>query len=158
MSSAAALKAWDTRRAIAAGTRAPMPPRRRFVGGNNAAALKAVATRRRNVAEWAALEAEQVELWRHAEREPVDVAPKYTAKPHPLSYRPDIALHFTPERIASTKIVVSIRPNAPHPASYRANLPLRGLGLSRRKATVKWTLTLAEKKALALRPLVWIAP
>jgi hypothetical protein len=39
----------------------------------------------------------------------------------------------------------------PHPDSYGAKLPMRGLGLGDSKRTHKWSLTVAEKKHVAAR-------
>lgn len=56
---------------------------------------------------------------------------------------------------ATTTRRAKIRPNAPHPESYRADLPIRSeLG---GRNTRKWTLTAAEKATLAGRPLRYAA-
>lgn len=129
--------------------------------------------------EWARLASEQPTTFEGKWVREQDVAPKFSDRPHPRSYGADLPMRTTwqhghpkiaPLTAAEKKAIALragakpaaaktvVRPNAPHPDSYRPDLPLRGLGLasynsSRGRATAKWTLTAEEKALLADRPL-----
>lgn len=108
-------------------------------------------------------------VWRDWTRYATDCAPKYPDRPHPHSYgaslpmrasldasgRPRIQPLTPAERrhLASREAKPVIRANAPHTASECAHLPLTGLRLVGGDPIRKWSLTVAEKHALAARPL-----
>ena len=97
-------------------------------------------------------------------------------KPHPQSYRPDLPLRGIglgeskptckwPLTAAEKRQGIpkptrgkpaAISPNKPHPDSYRPDMPLRSsLRCHGERTSYAWSLTAAERKQLAARPLTY---
>lgn len=176
MSSAAALKAWETRRARAAGilpAPAPKPAGASFVD-RAAAARRAWVTIRANRARvatdaiaWEKLEAER-EAWLVSAHTYTDLQPAFSDRPHARSYGADLPMRglkfagqkgrhswpLTAEEKRATAAAPAVEPvlirKGPHPHSYRPDLPLR-------TGPVSFALNAAEKRAAAARP-VTIVP
>jgi hypothetical protein len=173
MSRAAALKAWETRRARAA---ASSPARLELVrdipvgtavvsaeiadafgmrGLPNTIVIELpVRYTPADAEEWAQLEAAHADTWNG---DPVACGVPQSNKPHPQSYGADLPLRGLPlkgPRATHKWTRGTISTKAPHPDSYGAHLPLRGLGLGSTKPTCSWTISAVEKRALALRPVV----
>lgn len=132
--------------------------------------------------QWLALEAESAEGFSY--RGLAGCGVKFTDKPHPGSAGADLPMRgithgiqgvvpasgfSSPESLARVKKrAVALFPelsakkrapierlSSPHPQGYRPDLPLRGLGFEGSDPQHKWTLTAAEKREMAGRPLTY---
>lgn len=131
-------------------------------------------------AEWAALAAEQERF------DGRNCGVSYVNKPHPASVGAHLpmsgigtlprfptdgqsraikrkALALWPDQKfrrakAAPESLSRIKKDAAHPDSPFAHLPLRGLGLEGSDPVHTWTLTVAEKRQLAARPVRYVVP
>lgn len=136
-------------------------------------------------AEWAALEAApRLRQWDRVEITPRP-AGLALDRPHPLSYGADLPLrselggrktkrwtltaaeraHLAARGVSESAAPAPaaaapclIRPNAPHPQSEGAHLPLRGLKFVGPRGRHEWKLTAAEKATLVGRPIRYSGP